>query len=83
MKTEIPVFFLFVQLSIAVVLLAITRWVGMFQISLKLDKETSKALLPMIAINILGLKWVCRALQVITCSITNVLLSLQFQQFYT
>jgi hypothetical protein len=56
LKTDIPVFFLFVQLSIAVVLLAITKWVGMFQISFELNKDTCKALFPMVAINVLGLK---------------------------
>lgn len=61
MKTSVPVFFLMVQLGIAVVLLAASKWAGLFQISLALDRETSKALIPMVAINVLGLKYVKRS----------------------
>lgn len=76
MKTDIPVFFLFVQLSIAVVLLGITKWVGMFQISFELDKDTFKALFPMVAINVLGLKWVSDSL--ISGYLLTSILSLSF-----
>jgi hypothetical protein len=55
-KTSIPVFFLEVQLLIAVVMLAFSKWLGFFDISLTLERDTCKALIPMIAINVLGLK---------------------------
>jgi GDP-fucose transporter C1 len=57
-KTTIPVFFLFVQLSIAVVLLALSHLSGLIRITLALDPTTVKALAPLIAINVLGLKYV-------------------------
>lgn len=68
MKTSVPVFFLMVQLGIAVVLLAISKWSGLFQISLDLDRETSKALIPMVAVNVLGLKYVNQPPRVNSCS---------------
>ncbi|KAF8290884.1 hypothetical protein DL93DRAFT_2092013 [Clavulina sp. PMI_390] len=57
MKTSIPFFFLFAQLLIAVILLAISKWAGLFQITLQLNRETSRALVPMVAINVLGLNF--------------------------
>ena len=57
-KTTIPIFFLFVQLAIAVILLALSHLSGLIRITLALDPAVVKALVPLVAINVLGLKYV-------------------------
>ncbi|KAF8337066.1 uncharacterized protein EI90DRAFT_3044767 [Cantharellus anzutake] len=56
-KTDVPCFFLFMQLSIAVVLLVISHYFKLIHLTLRLDPTTVKALAPMISINVLGLNF--------------------------
>jgi hypothetical protein len=54
--TTTPLFFLFAQLLIAVVLFVFANAVGFFKIPLKPDIKKCKGLLPMVLINVVGLR---------------------------
>lgn len=58
LKTETPLFFLLAQLLIAVLMFALTALLGLFKLSLKMDWSTCKGLWPMVAVNVLGLRYV-------------------------
>jgi len=54
-KTTVPLFFLFTQLVIAVVLFAGAHFVGLFKVPPKLDISMCKGLAPMVFMNVLNL----------------------------
>lgn len=54
-KTEAPLFFLLCQLIMAILLFLGARAVGLIQIPLVLDLEVCKGLIPMVALNVIGL----------------------------
>lgn len=58
LKTTTPLFFLLAQLLIAVIMFALTASLGLFKLSLKLDWAIAKGLWPMIAVNVIGLRYV-------------------------
>lgn len=55
-STTTPLFFLFAQLLIAVVLFVIANAVGIFKVPLKPDTRKCKGLMPMVLINVVGLR---------------------------
>jgi hypothetical protein len=54
--TQTPLFFLFAQLLIAVLLFVVTHFLGLFTVDLKLDFKVCQQLLPMVALNVVGLR---------------------------
>lgn len=54
--TTTPLFFLLAQLLMAVVLFVITNAVGFFKVPLKPDARKCKGLMPMVLINVVGLR---------------------------
>jgi len=54
-NTAIPLFFLFAQLVIAVILLFVTDLFGIIRVPSKFDLTICKGLAPMVALNVLGL----------------------------
>ena len=57
--TEVPLFFLFTQLMIACVLFLGAHALGLLQIPLDFDPVVLKGLVPMIGLNVIGLRYVC------------------------
>jgi GDP-fucose transporter C1 len=57
-KTTTPLFFLLAQLLIAVLMFVITNSLGLFKISLKLNWDVCTGLWPMIALNVVGLRYI-------------------------
>ena len=57
-STDTPLFFLFTQLVIAVVLFLIAHMSGFLQLPLQLDMEVCKGLVPMVGLNVVGLRYV-------------------------
>ncbi|KAH7912497.1 hypothetical protein BJ138DRAFT_1083485 [Hygrophoropsis aurantiaca] len=56
-KTEAPLFFLFCQLLIAVILFLASHTAGLIQVPLYVDAQLVKGLAPMIALNVVGLSF--------------------------
>ena len=56
--TDVPLFFLFAQLAIAVVLFLAAHAVGLLQIPLDFDPVVLKGLVPMVGLNVIGLRYV-------------------------
>ncbi|KAI0752878.1 hypothetical protein C8Q80DRAFT_1267350 [Daedaleopsis nitida] len=54
-STDTPLFFLFTQLVIAVVLFLIAHMLGFLQLPLQLDLEVCKGLIPMVGLSVIGL----------------------------
>jgi len=54
-KTTLPLFFLFVQLVIAVILLFVAHLAGFLRLPARLDLGVCRGLAPLVAINVLGL----------------------------
>ncbi|KZO99067.1 hypothetical protein CALVIDRAFT_477558 [Calocera viscosa TUFC12733] len=54
-KTTLPLFFLFVQLVIAVILLFVAHLFGLLRLPARLDLGVIRGLAPLVAINVLGL----------------------------
>jgi GDP-fucose transporter C1 len=52
----VPVFFLFCQLVVAVLLFVIAHVVGILKLPRMVDGPLLKGLMPMITVNVLGLK---------------------------
>jgi solute carrier family 35 (GDP-fucose transporter), member C1 len=57
--TDAPLFFLFAQLLIAVVLFLATNAMGLIDIPIVLDVEVCKGLIPVVALNVVGLRYIC------------------------
>lgn len=58
LKMSTPLFFLLAQLLIAVLMFTVTWALGLFKFSLALDWAVCKGLWPMIAVNVIGLRYV-------------------------
>ena len=56
-KTTTPLFFLLAQLLIAVLMFLLTNALGLFKISLNLNWDVCTGLWPMIALNVVGLRY--------------------------
>jgi solute carrier family 35 (GDP-fucose transporter), member C1 len=56
--TSAPLFFLLAQLLIAILLFLGAHMAGFIQIPLQLDLEVCKGLIPMVALNVIGLRCV-------------------------
>ena len=56
--TETPLFFLLAQLVIAVVLFLFAHMAGLLQLPLQLDMQVCKGLIPMVGLNVVGLRCV-------------------------
>lgn len=54
--TQTPLFFLLAQLLIAVLLFIVTHFLGLFTISIKLDFQVCQQLMPMVILNVIGLR---------------------------
>ena len=70
-KTSTPLFFLLAQLLIAVLMFLVTNALGLFKITVKLSWDVCTGLWPMIALNVIGLRYAlyCLPLVVPLCSI--------------
>lgn len=55
-ETDVPLFFLCTQLAIAVVLFLIAHMFGLLQLPLDFNPEVLKGLIPMIGLNVVGLR---------------------------
>ncbi|EKM56723.1 uncharacterized protein PHACADRAFT_254009 [Phanerochaete carnosa HHB-10118-sp] len=55
--TEVPLFFLFTQLMIAVVLFVGAHLVGLLQVPMDFDPAVLKGLIPMVGLNVIGLSF--------------------------
>ncbi|KAI8972428.1 hypothetical protein BD414DRAFT_500278 [Trametes punicea] len=55
--TDTPLFFLLTQLVIAVVLFLFAHLAGLLQLPLQLDMQVCKGLIPMVALNVIGLSF--------------------------
>lgn len=55
-NTEVPLFFLDAQLFIAVILFLFAHMVGLLQLPLRLDLQVCKGLIPMVGLNVVGLR---------------------------
>lgn len=55
--TSAPLFFLLSQLFIAIILFIGAHFAGLIQIPLQLDIEVCKGLVPMVALNVIGLRY--------------------------
>jgi len=55
--TEAPLFFLFTQLVIAVILFLVCHASGLLKVPLHFDKQTVQGLIPMIGLNVVGLSF--------------------------
>ena len=56
--TETPLFFLLAQLIIAVILFLGAHMAGLLQLPLQLDLQVCKGLIPMVGLNVVGLRYV-------------------------
>ena len=56
--TEVPLFFLCTQLAIAVILFMVAHIVRIIQLPLEFDLQVIKGLVPMVGLNVLGLRYV-------------------------
>lgn len=56
--TDVPLFFLFTQLVIAVALFLAAHVLGLLTLPLDFDLEVLKGLVPMIGLNVIGLRCV-------------------------
>jgi len=56
-STEAPLFFLFAQLVLAVLLFLACHAVGLLKVPLHFDKQTIQGLIPMISLNVVGLSF--------------------------
>lgn len=56
--TKVPLFFLLAQLVIAVLMFILTSTLGIFKLTLTLDYQVCQGLVPMIVINVVGLRYV-------------------------
>ena len=56
--TDVPLFFLCTQLMIAVVLFLGAHAVGLLQVPLEFDPVVLKGLVPMVGLNVIGLRFV-------------------------
>ncbi|EUC59548.1 GDP-fucose transporter 1 [Rhizoctonia solani AG-3 Rhs1AP] len=56
-KTDTPVFFLFCQLVVAILLFVIAHVVGILKLPRMVDRALLKGLMPMITVNVLGLNF--------------------------
>ncbi|KAI0037064.1 hypothetical protein K488DRAFT_81559 [Vararia minispora EC-137] len=54
-STDFPIFFLFIQMLIAVILFLVCHVVGIIQISMRFDRATLTGLAPLIFLNVVGL----------------------------
>ena len=57
-STDVPLFFLCSQLVIAVVLFLAAHALGLIQVPLDFDMEVIKGLVPMVGLNVFGLRYV-------------------------
>lgn len=57
-STDVPLFFLCTQLAIAVVLFLVAHALGVIQVPLQFDPEVLKGLVPMVGLNVIGLRYV-------------------------
>ena len=86
-STSAPLFFLFTQLVIAIVLFLVSHAVKLIQVPLFIDAQLIKGLAPMIALNVIGLRYACRsAIRAWTrsplCSFSNYTLKYVDASFY-
>lgn len=56
--TDTPLFFLLMQLIIAVILFLVAHMAGFLQLPIQLDLEVCKGLIPMVGLNVIGLRCV-------------------------
>ena len=56
--TDTPLFFLLTQLLIAVLLFLLAHMAGLLQLPLQLDMQVCKGLIPMVGLNVVGLRYV-------------------------
>ena len=56
--TAAPLFFLLTQLVIAILLFLAAHFAHLIQIPLEFDLEVCKGLIPMVALNVIGLRYV-------------------------
>jgi solute carrier family 35 (GDP-fucose transporter), member C1 len=68
-KTETPLFFLWTQLAIAVVLFLISDLLRVFPDRLTFDLKTCKGLVPTVGLNVVGLRFALFLLYRMICSI--------------
>ena len=57
-NTDTPLFFLLSQLVIAVILFLFAHTAGLLQLPLQLDMQVCKGLIPMVGLNVVGLRFV-------------------------
>ncbi|KAL7284538.1 hypothetical protein ACG7TL_001830 [Trametes sanguinea] len=55
--TDTPLFFLLMQLIIAVILFLLAHMAGLLQLPLQLDMQVCKGLIPMVGLNVIGLSF--------------------------
>lgn len=55
-ETDVPLFFLFCQLVVAVILFLIAHMAGLVQLPIALDLQVCKGLIPMVGLNVVGLR---------------------------
>lgn len=60
-STSVPLFFLFAQLLIAVILFLISHALGLIKIPLYINWALCKGLAPMIILNVIGLRCVSKS----------------------
>lgn len=65
--TDTPLFFLLSQLVIAVILFLLAHMAGMLQLPLQLDTQVCKGLIPMVGLNVIGLRCVLPPLHTTRC----------------
>ena len=56
--TDTPLFFLLTQLLIAVLLFLLAHMAGLLQLPLQLDMQVCKGPIPMVGLNVVGLRYV-------------------------
>ena len=56
--TDVPLFFLFTQLAIAVLLFLSAHILGLLQLPLDFDPQVLRGLVPMVGLNVIGLRCV-------------------------
>ena len=57
-NTDVPLFFLCCQLVIAVILFLVAHTLGLLKLPLEFDLQVCKGLIPMVGLNVIGLRYV-------------------------
>jgi len=70
LATDVPSFFLFIQLVVAVILFLICHAIGFIQLPFRFDRPTLEGLAPLLLLNVVGLRCTISAANIVLLKLT-------------